>query len=108
MVKIMVIYWLFFILIISFFSRNYKSSDKLKLWILIVIAIYIIKKNMNLEYFNNDIKNMANINKLSDNVDLSNNSSSDNKFNNFVNKLFIVGNRNTGAQTKTNNKNISS
>ena len=104
----MILYWLFFILIISFFTRHYESSDKVKIWLLILFAIYFIKKiKISLPNNENMTNNIPVVNRLGPDVYLPyDNTQVDNKFNNFLNKLFIIGNRNTSSLGKTKNKNI--
>ena len=98
----MILYWLFFILVISFFTRHFNGSDKVKLWILILFSIYIIKKTKIIKETNKE--NLSQTIPISDKT--PDNIIVDNKFNNFFNKLFIVGNRNTASQNSTSNKNI--
>ena len=93
--------WLFFILVISFLTRHFNSSDKVKLWVLILFGIYIIKKS---KIIKEDLPQIKLIPKSND--ETPNNIIIDNKFNNFFNKLFKIGNRDIFSLNNTKNKNI--
>ena len=97
----MILYWLFLILVISFFTRNFNSSDKVKLWVLILFGIYIIKKT---KIIKDKKENLSQTIPIID--ETPNNIIINDKFNNFFNKLFKIDNRDIASLNNTNNKNI--
>jgi hypothetical protein len=97
----MILYWLFLILVISFFTRNFNSSDKVKLWVLILFGIYIIKKT---KIIKDKKENLSQTIPIID--ENPNNIIINDKFNNFFNNLFKINNRDIASLNNTNNKNI--